>query len=367
MIREDFEELEKTLLSPFASLSSKTKGRVHFEKKDPYRTEYQRDVDRIIYSKAFRRLQYKTQVFIAPKGDHYRNRLTHTLEVMAISRSISRALRLNPDLTEAIALGHDLGHSPFGHAGEEALNEKIKSYIPEMGFYHPIQSLRVVDVLEKRTNSEGKSVFGLNLTYETREGICKHSKGLLDLSEITETSNPETLEGQVVKISDRIAYIHHDFDDAIRAKIINEKEIPELVKKTLGKTNSKILSSLIINVIETSKEKICLDPIFEKALDEFKDFLKEKVYLGSTPKKEEIKVKRLIYYLFDHFYKHPEDMREYIYSHPISIKKNPLKIIREEKKEKILVISDYISSMTDRYAIEIAQRILIPNPLPLNQ
>ncbi len=368
MLREDFEELERKLLSPLACMSSLTRGRAVPEEKDIYRTEFQRDTDRIIYSKAFRRLQYKTQVFIAPKGDHYRNRLTHTLEVMAISRSISRALRLNPDLTEAIALGHDLGHSPFGHAGEDALNEKIKLYDSSLRFFHPEQSLRVVDLLERRIKSDGSIAYGLNLTLETRDGIAKHSKGLKSLSQLGNKILPNTLEGQVVRISDRIAYIHHDMDDAIRANIINEKDIPESVQKTLGNSNSKILSSLIMNVIESSKKKIILDPFYEKAMDELKDFLSEKVYLGSAPKKEEIKVKRIIFYLFDFFYEHPEEMGSYVNSHPISIQhKSPLKFLKENRKEKLIIICDFISSMTDRFAIETLQKIIIPNPLPLNQ
>lgn len=370
MLREDFEKLEKDLLSPFACLSSNSKGRALEDEKDPYRTEYQRDVDRIIYSKAFRRLQYKTQVFLAPKGDHYRNRLTHTLEVMTISRSISRALRLNPDLTEAIALGHDLGHSPFGHAGEDAINEKVRLINKDLHFYHTEQSLRVIDFLEKRIRSDGAVVFGLNLTYETRDGILKHSKGLKDLSEFGDKDLPETLEGQVVRIADRIAYSHHDLDDAIRAKIVKESDVPGLVRKTLGETNAKRLSSLIMNVIETSenKDKINLEPLFENALDELKDFLTEKVYFGSDPKKEEIKVRRLVFYLFDYFYNNPEKMGNYLFSHPIStLSDNPVSLLKSNDDEKIKVICDYISSMTDRFAIELTQKILIPNPLTLNQ
>lgn len=367
MLRKDIEELEKRLLSPLACLSIASKGRAVQEKKDEYRTEFQRDADRIIYSRAFRRLQHKTQVFIAPKGDHYRNRLTHTLEVMAIARSISRALRLNTDLTEAIALGHDLGHSPFGHTGEDALNEKVKEYNPLMHFHHPEQSLRVVDVLERRTKADGKTVFGLNLTYETREGILKHSKGLRDISEQDPTSIPTTLEGQVARIADRIAYIHHDLDDAIRAKIISENDIPQNVRKVLGKTNSKILSSLVLNVIVNSSSRITLDSEHEKAMDELKNFLADKVYLGSA-KKEENKVRRLIFFLFDFFYNHPEEMTSYINSHPISeANRNPLKLLKEDSNERLRIICDYISSMTDRYAIEVTQRLLMPNPLPLIQ
>jgi dGTPase len=363
VLREDFELLEKQLLSPLASLSSGSGGRLIEEEKDPYRTEYQRDVDRIIYSRAFRRLQHKTQVFIAPKGDHYRNRLTHTLEVMTISRSISRSLRLNPDLTEAISLGHDLGHSPFGHAGEEALDEKCKEYDAEAHFYHTEQSLRVVDLLEKRTKSDGTEVFGLNLTEEVREGILKHSKGLLDLASFNEEDLPLTLEGQVVRISDRIAYIHHDLDDAIRARIVKERDLPETISKRLGETNSKRLSTIVINVIESSfnKNNIQMAKDIEIAMDEVKDFLTEKVYIGSAPKKEEHKVKRLIFYLFDYFYKEPEKIEGYIRNHPISVgKKDSISFLKNNNKERIKVITDYISSMTDRFAIELIERIVTP-------
>jgi len=365
VLREDFEILEEKLLSSFASISARSRGRVALEEKDTYRTEFQRDVDRIIYSKAFRRLQYKTQVFIAPKGDHYRNRLTHTLEVMAISRSISRALRLNPDLTEAISLGHDLGHSPFGHAGEDAINEKCKEYDPDSHFYHPEQSLRVVDLLEKRIKSDGTEVFGLNLTEETREGILKHSKGLTNLAEFNKEDLPVTLEGQVVRISDRIAYIHHDLDDAIRAKIIREKDLPQGVIKLLGETNSKRLSTIVESVIEKSfnSDRIQMDKEIEIVMDEVKDFLTEKVYIGSTPKKEGQKVRRLISYFFDYFFKEPDKIGSYIQNHPISLAcKDPLAVLKENKEERIKIITDFISSMTDRYAIELIERIITPTP-----
>ncbi len=369
MFRKEYELLEEKLLSPRAALSSRSRGRKIQEEKDPYRTCYQRDVDRILYSKSFRRLQYKTQVFIAPLGDHYRNRLTHTLEVMTISRSISRALRLNPDLTEAIALGHDLGHSPFGHAGEAVLNKKCKEYDSSMRFFHPEQSLRVVDFLERRIKSDGRVVFGLNLTYEVRDGILKHSKGLADLSALKNAKLPETLEGQVVRISDRIAYLHHDLDDAIRAGLVTENDVPDFVKKVLGKTNSKRLSVLILNVIESSKssEKIVLSEDAEKAMDLWKNFLKEKVYIGSEPKKEEVKVRELLSYLFDYLYKHPEKMANYLKNHPVSrVAGDPVEFVRENKKERLTVICDYLSSMTDRYAIEVARSLMFPNPMPLN-
>ncbi|MGB9695351.1 MAG: deoxyguanosinetriphosphate triphosphohydrolase [Caldisericaceae bacterium] len=366
MRREDFEELEKTLLSPFATLSSKSKGRAFPEEPDTYRTDFQRDVDRILYSKAFRRLQYKTQVFIAPSGDHYRNRLTHTLEVMTISRSISRALRLNPDLTEAIAFGHDLGHSPFGHAGEEALNDKIKEQNREMHFTHTEQSLRVVDYLERRINSEGKTVFGLNLTQEVREGILKHSKGLYDMSSFGDESIPKTLEGQVVRISDRIAYLHHDTDDAMRAGIITEADFPEEVALILGKTNSKRISTLINSTIENSadKDRIELPYEIEKAMDNVKDFLTEKVYVGSAPKKEESKAKMLVSFLFDYYFNKPEKIGTYIKTHPFSTESSDvIETVRNDTKKRITLIADYISSMTDRFARELFESIFIPKSI----
>ena len=369
MFREEYEKLEEKLLSPRATLSSRSKGRAYPEKKDPYRTSFQRDVDRILYSKSFRRLQYKTQVFIAPLGDHYRNRLTHTLEVMTISRAIARALRLNPDLTEAIALGHDLGHSPFGHAGEAVLNKKCKEYDASLHFFHPEQSLRVVDVLERRVRSNGEVVFGLNLTFEVRDGILHHSKGLADLSSLKEARLPETLEGEVVRISDRIAYLHHDTDDAIRAGLIKESDIPKRVTKVLGKSNSKRLSTLILSVIDYSKdeEHIGMPDSIVSAMDLWKNFLKERVYIGSKPKEEEKKVKELLSFLFDYFYNKPEKMEKFLQNHPISLKTdNPVNYLRENKKERLIVICDYLSSMTDRFAIEIAKSILFPNPMPLN-
>ncbi|MEA3313160.1 MAG: deoxyguanosinetriphosphate triphosphohydrolase [Caldisericota bacterium] len=369
MLRQEYEKLETELFSPFATLSNKTKGRTTPETKDSHRTEFQRDVDRILYSKAFRRLQYKTQVFIAPKGDHYRNRLTHTLEVMTISRSISRTLRLNSDLTEAIALGHDLGHSPFGHAGEAIIDKKCKEYSSRIHFSHPEQSLRVVDILEKRLKSNGKTVFGLNLTYEVRNGILKHSKGLANLSELKNVDMPATLEGQIVRIADRIAYIHHDIDDAIRAKIINEKDIPNSIRQISGKSNSKRLSTMILDTIEASKgkDKICMSKNIENTMDELKNFLTKKVYIGSSPKKEEKKVFRMMAYLFDHYYNNPKDMGDYLKYHPSVLKiKNPIKYIKKDKEKRLQVICDYLSSMTDRFAIQKFYNITTPNPLPIS-
>ena len=249
-IREQTEEIERKILHPMACLSSQSKGRLKPEKEGDIRTCFQRDRDRIIHAKAFRRLKHKTQVFLAPKGDHYRTRLTHVLEVSQIGRTIARALRLNEDLTEAIALGHDLGHTPFGHAGEAILRE-----IHPGGFDHYKQSLRVVDCLEKG----GK---GLNLTYEVRDGIVKHSKGKGRISPEAEADKADTLEGQVVRISDVIAYLNHDLDDALRAGVIKKSDIPKKITKILGDTHSKRIDAMVkdfvYNSATTNLEGLCM-------------------------------------------------------------------------------------------------------------
>lgn len=257
-IRERQEELERIYLSPYAALSSKSKGRRIYEEKCSVRTDFQRDRDRILHSKAFRRLKHKTQVFISPEGDHYRTRLTHTLEVSQIARTISKALRLNEDLTEAIALGHDLGHTPFGHTGEQVLDELMKE-----GFRHEEQSLRVVEVLE-----QGK---GLNLTWEVRDGIRNH----------TTRGNPATLEGQVVKLSDWIAYINHDIDDAQRAGVLKPEDLPEELIKVLGKKHGQRIDTMIKDVIATSFGRPFVkmsDEIYD-ATRRLRDFMFDNVYV----------------------------------------------------------------------------------------
>ena len=344
-IRKEKEALEEKILSPFAAKSKYSKGRLHPEKECEIRTCFERDRDRIIHSKAFRRLKHKTQVFLAPKGDHYRTRLTHTLEVAQIARTIAKALKLNEDLTEAIALGHDLGHTPFGHAGEEVLNELL----PE-GFKHNEQSLRVVDILEKN----GK---GLNLTLEVRDGILNHSKGKGPV--FSEKEKPLTLEAEVVRISDIIAYVNHDTDDAIRAGLITIEDLPEMVKKRLGLSHSERINTLVKSVILTTKEankKAIL--IEEKCLDALialRDFLFEKIYFSPIVRKEFEKAKKILTSLFEFYYKNFEKI-EYF--------QKASQIFANFPKERI--IADYISGMTDRFALYQYFELFIPKPLGIN-
>ena len=289
-IREQIEQNELETLSPYASVSCRTKGRKKPQEKDEVRTEFMRDRDRILHCKAFRRLKDKTQVFLDPEGDHYRTRLTHTLEVSQIARTIGRALKLNTDLIEAIALGHDLGHTPYGHAGERTLNELM----PE-GFRHYEQSLRVVDCLE----NEGK---GLNLTWEVRDGILNHQM----------ETTPGTLEGRVVRISDKIAYIHHDMDDAQRAGIISEDDIPVTLRMTLGYTTKERLNTLVLDVIRSSagKNDILQSQRIHEAMMLFRKLMFADVYMNPVAKSEEVKVHRMITGLYQYYTEHPKEMPE---------------------------------------------------------
>ena len=326
-IREYQEELERKNLSPFACLASQTKGRVRNEKKCDVRTEFQRDRDRIIYSKAFRRLKHKTQVFISPEGDHYRTRLTHTLEVSQIARTIARSLRLNEDLTEAIALGHDLGHTPFGHAGERILNE-----LCSFGFKHNEHSVRVVDVLEKDCE-------GLNLTYEVRDGIKCH----------TGKDNAMTLEGQIVRFADKIAYINHDIEDAIRGGVISQADLPEECLKILGNTHSQRINNMIVNIIENSTDGmgIRMSQEFHEATNKLRNFMFENVYVGSIAKKEEAKAERMIRELFLYFLNNPVKLPEIF-----------RKSIDPDGVEQAVL--DYVAGMTDRFAVKQFQKIYVP-------
>ena len=280
-IREQLEEIERATLSPFATLSSETKGREIPTPSCDFRTEFQRDRDKIIHSKAFRRLKHKTQVFITPEGDHYRTRLTHTLEVAQIARTIARALRVNEDLTEAIALGHDLGHTPFGHEGERALDRVSRS-----GFRHNEQSLRVVEVLENGC--------GLNLTKEVRDGILCHSGDI----------KPSTIEGEIICLADRIAYINHDIDDAIRGGIIAEETLPEECVTVLGDTHSKRIDTMVRDVIQNSagKPHISMSQTVESAMHTLRAYMFETVYIGSEAKTEEKKAGDMIASLFYFFW-----------------------------------------------------------------
>lgn len=339
-IRKEIEELEKKILSPYASLSVNSKGRLRKEKKCEIRTEFQRDRDRIIHSKAFRRLRYKTQVFLAPQGDHYRTRLTHTLEVSQIARVIARALRLNEDLTEAISLGHDLGHTPFGHAGETVLNKLLKS-----GFRHYEQSLRVVDYIEK----DGR---GLNLTYEVRDGILKHSKGKGPLFVNDNNQKPSSLEGQVVRIADLIAYLSHDLDDALRAKVVKESDIPKLILKHLGNTHSNRIHNMVKDVIYESKKfngnTIRLSNDMHEKIILLKDFLFKNVYESEIVHKEFIKAEKILKQLFEFFMNNSNIFYE-LY-----------KLKGDGDLETH--VADFISGMTDRYTLYLYEKFFLPKP-----
>ncbi len=323
--REEFEQREKILLSDKATLSCNTKGREVYEDKCELRTDFQRDRDRIIHSKAFRRLKHKTQVFLSPESDHYRTRLTHTLEVAQIARTIARALRLNEDLTEAIALGHDLGHTPFGHAGERALNE-----LASFEFTHYAQSVRVCKVIEK-------SGEGLNLTAEVLDGILCHTKG----------EWASTLEGQVVRVADRIAYINHDIDDAIRGGIISGSDIPASVVKALGNTKSQRINTLVTSVVNNSVDFITLDENTNKYYDILHEYLFESVYRNPKAKGEESKVYGIIKGLYDYYMSHPEKL---VFEYK--------KILDIEGVERAVV--DYIAGMTDHFATMSYSDIYIP-------
>ncbi|HIV17266.1 MAG TPA: deoxyguanosinetriphosphate triphosphohydrolase [Candidatus Alectryocaccobium stercorigallinarum] len=327
-IREISEEKEYKILSPYAAHSRDTKGRAREEKSCDIRTVFQRDRDRILHSKSFRRLKDKTQVFLAPQGDHYRTRLTHTLEVSQISRTIARALSLNEDLTEAIALGHDLGHTPFGHEGEEVLND-----LSECGFKHAEQSLRVVDVLE----NEGQ---GLNLTWEVRDGILNHRT----------SGAPATLEGAVVRLSDKIAYIHHDMDDAARAGVISEDDIPVTLRVTLGATCKERLDTMVKDVIENSfgKGSICQSEKISEAMMALRKIMFANVYSRGVAKQENAKVKRMLSALYEYYTENPMKMsKEYV-------------LLLEKGTAKSRAVCDYISGMTDQYAIHIFNELFEP-------
>ena len=328
-IRSQLEDLEDQILSPYAAHSRQSQGRDLPEEQDDIRTIYQRDRDRILHCKAFRRLKHKTQVFLAPTGDHYRTRLTHTLEVAQIARTISRALRLNEDLTEAIALGHDLGHTPFGHAGESILNE-----ICDECFAHYKQSVRVVEVLE----NDGK---GLNLTKEVRDGILNHRT----------SGHPATLEGQVVRYSDKIAYISHDIDDSIRARILTEDSLPQEFTKVLGTSVHDRLNTLVRSVIANSLDSdvIRMDPDVEAAMQGLRQYMFTNVYTGSEPKKEDGKAKHLLAELYRYYSDHIEELPvEYL----------NLIWIRHDAKSR--VVCDYVSGMSDNYAVSTFQRLFVP-------
>lgn len=337
-IRHRIEANEETLC-PCATKSRYSRGRIKWEEPCPLRAAFQRDRDRVIHSKAFRRLKHKTQVFIAPLGDHYVTRLTHTLEVSQIARTISRALNLNEDLTEAISLGHDLGHTPFGHIGEDTLNELCPD-----GFRHNEQSLRVVDLLEK----DGR---GLNLTWEVRDGILNHSKGHIDIlgEGWTEVG---TVEGQVVKIADTVAYINHDIADAIRAGLITENELPGSTMSLLGSSSSQRINTLVYDIVTHSlsavnnanlkNPTIGMSPEILEVTNILREFLFDKVYNHSSTRKDPEKAGKVIYRLYSYFLRHEEKLPQEHTSREDSI----------ERK-----VTDYIAGMTDQYAIQMAEEI----------
>jgi dGTPase len=318
-IRESMEQRELELLSPYAAHSGHSRGRERQEEECDVRTVYQRDRDRILHCKAFRRMKDKTQVFLAPQGDHYRNRLTHTLEVSQIARTIAKALRLNEDLVEAIALGHDLGHTPFGHAGEKALDE-----IHPGGFAHYRQSIRVVQVLEK--NGEG-----LNLTWEVRDGILNHRI----------SGNPSTMEGQVVRLADKLAYIHHDMDDAQRAGIITEDDIPVTLRMLLGYTTRERLNTFVHDIIESSMEKNHIEmssEIYEAMMD-LRKIMFQNVYDHPEAKKEEKKAIKMLKKLYTYYIENPDEMSaEY-------------RQLMKKGESKTQVVCDYLAGMTDQYSM----------------
>ncbi len=338
--REQTESWEAAALHPRAARAAASQGRREPEPEDDLRTAFQRDRDRVVHSKAFRRLMHKTQVFLAPEGDHYRTRLTHTLEVAQVARTISRALRLNEDLTEAIALAHDLGHPPFGHAGEAALDQAMSAW---GGFRHEEQSLRIVDRLEPRRRADGGSVLGLNLTWEARDGVGGHSKGLGDLElggGAVRGPLPATAEGRVVRLADRIAYLHHDTDDAMRAGLLTDADVPREVTRVLGRHHGRWLDAMVRDVVSTSTaaEAIGFSDGVRGALNALKDFLAGHVYLGSKATAEGERGGRMLGLLFEHFIRRPGDL--------------PSEVRAAGAGEPThRSTCDFIAGMTDRYAI----------------
>ena len=329
LIRQELEEREDRMLSPFAARSAKSRGREHAEEECDIRTAYMRDRDRIVHCKAFRRLKDKTQVFLSPQGDHYRTRMMHTLEVSQTARTVARCLRLNEDLVEAIALGHDLGHTPFGHAGERALNEICPS-----GFKHNRQSLRIVSRLEKNGQ-------GLNLTWEVRDGILNH--GTRDM--------PSTLEGQIVRLCDKISYIHHDMDDGERAGLLREEDIPEHLRALLGNSTRERLNTFIHDIVQNSegRESICMSDEIGGAMFELRDFMFKNLYTNEIAKSEESKARLMILQLYRYYAENIERLPEDYY-----------RMISEDGEAPEIVVCDYIAGMTDSYAIHTFERIFVP-------
>jgi dGTPase len=340
-IRTMLEEREKKFLSPYAQLASETRGRVVPEEECSIRPAFQHDRDRIVHCKSFRRLKHKTQVFLTPTGDHYRTRLTHTLEVSQIARTLAKALSLNEDLTEAIALGHDLGHTPFGHSGEEVLKQ-----ISPDGFHHSAQSLRVVDLLEK----EGR---GLNLTFEVRDGILKHSKGKGELLTDDSEDMPATYEGRLVRLADVIAYINHDIDDALRAGLISLRDIPRDCRDRLGETHSERINAMVRDILEEAlgREPLNLGlsaPVLEATL-KLRDFLYERVYDLPEVHGDFTKAAKIIREIYTYFLKNESEFRQ-----------EAGEAFTHGSLERCIV--DFIAGMTDRYAFRLFEKIFLPQP-----
>ncbi len=329
-LREEFEKREHDIFSPFAAFSDSSRGRDFYEEPCDLRTIYQRDRDRILHSKTFRRLKGKTQVFLAPEGDHYRTRLTHTLEVSQNARTVAKALRLNEDLTEAIALGHDLGHTPFGHAGERELNR-----ICSDGFHHQRQSVRVVEKVEKN----GK---GLNLTKEVRNAILNHSTA----------GSPATLEGKIVQICDKIAYVNSDIDDAVRGRVIREEDLPAECIRVLGSSLRERLNTLIHDIVIHSmgKEDIIMSEETSEALRKLRQYMFENVYINSAAKAQESKAERMIRQLFEYYMEHVEQLPE-----------EYTRMVWEQGETVERVVCDYIAGMTDHFAVTTFQNLMVPS------
>lgn len=393
-IRLALEERESVWLDARAARSAQSRGRARPEEADPYRTEWQRDRDRIIHTKAFRRLKHKTQVFVSPEQDHYRTRLTHVLEVSQIARTVTRALRLNEDLTEAIGIGHDLGHAPFGHVGEEALDEIYRKYDANGCFRHYEQSLRIVDHLEQNGR-------GLNLTWEVRDGILHHSKGQSDLmanaaavsaptngsttneaasdnaaSKASKSRNlPETLEGQVVRICDRVAYVNHDIDDAVRAGLIKADDIPRAFIQELGERHSQRITTMVNAIIVASsevveengvrtrrvRERIAMSDGVRQATDELKNWMFKNVYLLSSAERdtadETVRIRTVVHALFERFMEHPALMRgEHIGVAPGA--PDPKELSQQQLAR---CVCDYVAGMTDRFASQTYVQLFLPS------
>jgi dGTPase len=340
LLRLELEEQEARTLSPCATLSRESKGRLRPEDECSIRLAFQRDRDRIIHSKTFRRLKHKTQVFLAPTGDHYRTRLTHVVEVSQIAGTIAVALRLNTHLTEAIALGHDLGHTPFGHAGESVLDALYPG-----GFRHYEQSLRVVDILEKKGR-------GLNLTHEVRDGIMKHSKGRSDILPADISELPATMEGRVVRIADIIAYVNHDLDDAIRAGVISAEQVPKDLQKRLGRSHSKrigtMVKDLILTTLDSGAGRLAMSHDILDAIVELRSFLYENVYETNTVHNDFVKAMKVLRELYAYFIEH-DDHWERIIDYP-------------EETPRHRMVCDFVAGMTDRYALDLYTDIFLPKP-----